>query len=437
MSLDALERRIVEAVAARRDELVALTCELIRFDTTARGVGDKARDEADLQHYLAQRLERAGAAVDVWQPAASDIAGQPLIPPGLGFDGFPQLIGRFAGSGTGRSLLLNGHIDVVSPEPLDGWTSGPNDPEVRDGLLYGRGACDMKGGIAAMVVAAEVLAAQGVRLAGDLLVNTVTDEETSGAGGVASVAHGVRADGAVVTEPTSLDIGVAFRGSTLATITVPGRAGHATALQPHWTDDGAVNAIEKSVIVLDALRRLRDEWRGRPDHRHAYLSTPNVLVTAMAAGQWEVSYPASASLSCHVTYLPASADDQGGGSAVQREVADWILAAARSDAWLAEHPPTVEWGPDCPPAEVQTAESIVAVVKAAGDDLGQGGALAGADFWSDAVTLNRLAATPAVVAGPGSVKVAHTVNEYVPVDDLVASAQAAALTAMRFCGTAP
>ncbi|MDQ3708791.1 MAG: M20/M25/M40 family metallo-hydrolase, partial [Actinomycetota bacterium] len=139
MSLDALERRIVEAVAARRDELVALTCELIRFDTTARGVGDKARDEADLQHYLAQRLERAGAAVDVWQPAASDIAGQPLIPPGLGFDGFPQLIGRFAGSGTGRSLLLNGHIDVVSPEPLDSWTSGPNDPEVRDGLLYGRG----------------------------------------------------------------------------------------------------------------------------------------------------------------------------------------------------------------------------------------------------------------------------------------------------------
>ena len=437
MVLSPLEQQLVEAIASRRDQLVALTCELIRFDTSARAVGDKARDESDLQHYLAQRLGHAGATVDVWEPAGNDVAGKPLVPPGLDFDGFPQLIARFAGYGTGRSLLLNGHIDVVSPEPLDRWTTGPYQPEVRDGLLYGRGACDMKGGIAAMVFAAEILAQQGVRLAGDLLINTVTEEETTGAGGVATVAHGVRADGAVVTEPTSLDVGIAFRGSTLATVTVPGRAGHATAVQPHWTDDGAVNAIEKSVIVLDALRRLRDEWRGRPDRRHAYLPAPNVLVTAMTAGQWEVSYPASASLSCHVTYLPASADDQGGGSAVHREVEDWLLAAAQSDPWLAEHPVTVAWGPDCPPAEVSADESIVGVVRAVGKDLGRGGRLAGADFWSDAVTFNRLAATPAVVAGPGSVKVAHTVDEYVPTDDLVACAQAVALTALRFCGTVP
>jgi acetylornithine deacetylase len=437
MPLSTWERRIVEAIAARRDDLVAMTCDLIRFDTTARGVGDKARDEYDLQHYLAQRLRHAGATVDVWQPAPGDVAGRPLVPPGLGFDGFPQMVARFAGTGAGRCLLLNGHIDVVSPEPLDQWTSGPNDPEVRGGLLYGRGACDMKGGVAAMVLAAEILADQGVRLAGDLLVNTVTDEETTGAGGVASVVHGVRADGAVVTEPTSLDVGIAFRGSTLATITVPGRAGHATAVQSHWTDDGAVNAIEKATIVLDALRRLRDEWRGRRDHRHAYLPLPNVLVTSMTAGQWEVSYPASARLTCHVTYLPASADDLGGAGRVQQEVADWILAAARSDPWLAEHPPTVEWGSDCPPAEVGADESIVEVAHAAGRAIGEDSALIGSDFWSDAATFNRLAGTPALVAGPGSVKVAHTVNEYVPVNDLVACAQAVALTALRFCGTAP
>ncbi|CAN5770745.1 MAG: M20/M25/M40 family metallo-hydrolase [Euzebyaceae bacterium] len=436
MSLSALERRITDAIAARRDELVALTCDLIRFDTTARGVGDKARDEADLQEHLAQRLRGAGAVTDVWEPVPGEVAGQRLVPAGLGFDGFPQMVARFAGSGGGRSLLLNGHIDVVSPEPVQEWTSGPNAPEVRGGLLYGRGACDMKGGVAAMVVAAEVLSAQGVRLAGDLLVNTVTDEESTGAGGVASVAHGVRADAAVVTEPTGLHVGVAFRGSTLATVTVPGRAAHATAVQPHWTEGGGVNAIDKAVTVLDALRRLRDEWRTRPDHRHPCLPPPNVMVTTMTAGQWEVSYPASARLTCHVTYLPASADEQGCASAVQREVSQAILAAAGSDPWLAEHPPTVEWGPDCPPAEVDPDDAIVGVLKAAGDDLGHGTNVSGADFWSDAVTFNRQATVPTVVAGPGAVNIAHTVDEYVPVDELVACAQAVALTAVRFCGTA-
>ena len=117
---------------------------------------------------------------------------------------------RFAGRGGGRSLLFNGHIDVVSAEPLDRWTSDPFRAEVRDGRLYGRGACDMKGGVGCMVLAAEVLSQLGVPLRGDLLVATNTDEESSGAGGMALVHHGVAADGAIVTEPTGFEVWVAF-----------------------------------------------------------------------------------------------------------------------------------------------------------------------------------------------------------------------------------
>ncbi len=141
----------------------------------------------------------------------------------------------------------------MTPEPVDRWTSDPWRAEVRDGNLYGRGACDMKGGVGCMVFAAEVLAELGVRLAGDVVVCTVTDEESSGAGGIAAVRHGVRADAGIVTEPTAFDVWVACRGSLTPVITVEGRPGHAEMRQPHWRAGGAVNAIEKMGAVLAAV----------------------------------------------------------------------------------------------------------------------------------------------------------------------------------------
>ena len=144
-----LEQRVVAAITESRDELVELASDLIRFDTTARDPGDPARDEAALQAHLAARLSAAGATVEVWEPTPEDVRGH-QVPFELDFAGRPQLLARFAGAGGGRSLLLNGHIDVVSGEPKARWTDDPNTPVVRDGLLFGRGSCDMKGGVASM-----------------------------------------------------------------------------------------------------------------------------------------------------------------------------------------------------------------------------------------------------------------------------------------------
>ena len=223
---------------------------------------------------------------------------------------------------------------------------------MRDGKLYGRGACDMKGGVAAMVFAAEALAKLATPLAGDLVVCTVTDEESTGIGGLAAVAHGVRADACVVPEPSNFDVWVACRGSLIPTITVQGRAGHAGMPQPHWQEGGAVNAIEKSTVVIEALRRLQDDWQSRRSHRHPYLAPGEIVPTMIAGGEWIVSYPATCSLTYHVEYLPAQADAEGWGSAVEREITDWVMRAAAADPWLAEHPPTLTWAPEVPPAEV-------------------------------------------------------------------------------------
>jgi acetylornithine deacetylase len=345
--------------------------------------------------------------------------------------------------GVGRTLLFNGHIDVVPAAPLERWASDPFAAELRDGLLYGRGACDMKGGIAAMVLTTEVLAEVGVELAGDLVVATNTDEESSGAGGVALVEHGLRADAAIVVEPTSFNVWVTCRGSEYATVRIPGRAGHAEVNQPDWQEGGPVNAIEKATVAIDAIRALRADWATRDGLAHPYVSRPTLLPTLAAAGEWPVTYPAECTLTLAVMYVPAQADEHGGGSLVRREVEEWLRRETAKDDWLAEHPPVVEWDPDpVMPFEVAESEPIVRIVYEATRSVGRTGRLSGLDSWYDGATFTRLAGIPSVGFGPpdrepgGRVSRAHGIDECVPVDGLVGCAQALAVAAMRFCGTA-
>lgn len=440
MSLTAAESSVAAAVAERRSEIVALASSLVGLDTTARNPGDPPRDEAALQELLAGRLATAGAHIDLFEPDADAMAGRPLVPPGLDFVGRPQLIARLPSGKRGRALVFNGHIDVVPAKADEGWTSPPFAPEVRDGRLYGRGACDMKGGVAAMVVAAEVLADRGV-LAGELVVATNTDEESSGAGGTALVDRGLRADGAIVTEPTGFDVWVACRGSTYATITVPGVAGHAEVAHRGWPDGGAVNAIDKAEIVLAAVRALRDRWATDQAFAHPYLSPPSALVTTIAAGDWAVTIPATCDLSLCVTFLPVQADEHGFAARVEHEVVEWLRAACATDDWLAAHPPKVRWLPNSVmPFAISEDEPVVVTTAAAARDLGLRGGLSGLDSWYDGATLTVLGGIPAIGFGPGGLddesdNVAHAVDEHVGVDELVQCAQALAVAAMRFCGT--
>jgi acetylornithine deacetylase len=298
----------------------------------------------------------------------------------------------------------------------------------------------MKGGIAAMVFAAEVLSSLGVSLNGDLLVATNTDEESSGAGGTALVERGLSADAAVVTEPTGFQVWICCRGSEYGVVRVPGRPGHAEVRQPDWRLGGAVNAIEKSVVVLDALSSLRRTWAGRPQLTHSLLSRPSLLATMARAGEWPVTYPASCELTIAVMYLPVQADASGWGSDVRREVSDWIARECEQDEWLREHPPELKWWPNgVMPFELSADEPLVGALMGATADVGHPGRLGGLDSWYDGATLTQLGGIPAVGYGPpgfsaDGVSVAHMIDEYVPVDGLVACAQGLAVAAMRFCG---
>jgi acetylornithine deacetylase len=428
--------RICEAIEERADELVELACELISFDTTTRGEPDEpARDEQALQELLAERLRAAGFEVELWEPETGFLdESQRQVPAGLGFAGRPQLIARWRG-GDGPSLLFNGHIDVVSGEPRERWTSDPFAPEIRDGVLYGRGACDMKGGVATMIVAAEALAQSGVDGVGELVVNTVTDEEWNGAGALAVATRGIGADAGIVTEASGFEAWVGCRGVLNPTVSVRGRPGHSELPQPDWREGGAVNAIEKAVIVLDAVRELRERWS--VDHDHPLLAPGELIPTVIEGGEWWVSYPASCTTVIDVTYLPEQGDADGGwGSGLEREIEEWILSRAREDPWLAEHPPSVTWGTNLPPAEIDPDHPIVAAVLAGGATVGRPGRAAAFQGWHDAATFTRCG-TPTISYGPTGLStdgeaIAHAVDEHVPVADLVPCAQALAVGALWF-----
>ena len=432
--LSPLERSVTEAVARRHDDLIALLCDLVRFDTRAPDTGSAPRDEAALQDYVAGRMRAAGLAVRVWEPEAADLPPSRYpIPEGHDFRGRPQLVATAAGAGGGRSLLLNGHVDVVTAEPVDRWTSPPFAPDVRSGRVYGRGACDMKGGVACMLLATEVLRTLEVPLRGDLIVNTVTDEESTGAGSLAVAAGRLRADGGIIPEPTGLTAWLGTRGSLMPRITVEGRAGHAGFPPAHWSAGGPVNAIEKLQLVLEALQRVRHEWVLRPDCQDDVLAPGSIVPTAISAGQWMVSYPAAATLECHVQYVPGQADPDGYGSGVEREIEQRVLAACGADSWLSEHPPGFEWPGDVPAGWVPPEHPVAATTLCAMEALELPRTVAAKTTFFDGPTFSR-AGIPTIAFGPGDILRAHAVDEFVPIAELVRAAQVLAVAAMRFCG---
>lgn len=441
MALSDLEHRLCAALAGSEQRLVGLATELIGFDTTAGATpGTPAREEAAVQRLLAGRLEHAGAAVDLWEPDDAELAGHPWFPPGHTMAGRPQLCARFSGASGGRSLMLNGHVDVVTAEPIGSWTSDPMRARLQDGHLYGRGACDMKGQIAAIVVAAEAIAHSGARLAGDLLVVTNTDEESTGAGALAVVERGIRADAGITAEATGWDAWVACRGVEFLTVTVHGRSGHVEAPPAPGAPGTTVNAIDGARALLDALEALGRAWADDPEAGHPLLGPGRIVPTAVRGGEWLVSVPGACTVEAAVLYPPAAADVSGGGSAVRTEVGRHLAVAAAADPHAAGCTIETEWSPlPARPMEIAPEDDIAAAALGAARDLGRPGR-AGAGAWHDGATYTRLGGFPVIAFGPpglgdcaGS---AHGIDEHVAVADLVRCAQALAVIAVRFCGAA-
>lgn len=418
------------------EEVIGFLQELLRIPSVNPFFGAvEPGGEAAVQHVIARKLEALGATVERWEPDAEALAayaGRPGYQPGRDFRGRPNQAALFKGTGGGRSLLLTGHVDVVPPG--GGWTVDPFGGERRHGRIYGRGAVDMKGGIAAMIMALEAVLRSGCRPAGDVIVGTVVDEETGGMGTLDFAVHGYRADGAILTESTNMKIAPLCRGILWGKLIIPGRSGHIELPQGDWRQGGAVDAIALARVFLDHFDRLNADWALRK--RHPYLPTPcQVYVAQIQGGEYPTAFANRVEIVFNAQYLPSEKDEMGRGSHVKKEIEAYVAAVAATEPWLVEHPPVVEWLIDADCAETPADHPFVRTCAASLAAVGHPPAIEGIGFHTDMGWLVEVG-IPTVNFGGGEARVAHQNDESITERDLLDTTAMIALTILDWCGVA-
>ncbi|MGO9646120.1 MAG: M20 family metallopeptidase [Candidatus Bathyarchaeia archaeon] len=425
--------RLLSSVDEKKDQIIKLTRDLVRFDTTTPNPGEEPHQDRECQEYIAEELGEIGFRVEMWEPDLNAMArSYPFQIAGQSFKNRPILAARLKGNGKGRSLILNAHIDVVPVNPAVKWKHNPWGGDVENGRIYGRGSCDMKAGAAAIVSACHALIDSKLDLAGDLIVETVLDEEINGMGTVSCVERGYKADGAIIPEPSDLNLWLGCRGILWGRLMIEGRSGHADLYNPNSEGD-AVNAIEKAVPILQGIWKLGAEWR-LSKMKHPLLSIPRIIPTIIRGGDFWATVPDRCEIEMDVQYLPSDRDGNGYGSKVEKEIENCVREHSASDSWLRDHPPKLNWVMDLPPFEIERNNSLVQNVLEAANGLSLETKVTGFDSWDDGAHLMNLAGIPSVSIGPGPTSQAHAVDEYATVDSIVETTKLLSLTAVKWCG---
>jgi acetylornithine deacetylase len=415
-----VEKRVLDAIDM--DGLLGLLCELIAIPSL-----DGEPAELAVQQRVAGWMAENGLEVDAWDIDFDTVRQHPAFSweveraRGLGVVGS---LGRDRG---GRSLILNGHTDVVPAGDAANWRYPAWQGTIADGRVYGRGSVDMKGGLCCALFAAKAIRDAGVELDGRLMIESVIGEEDGGVGTLAAVLRGYRADGAIIMEPTELCVAPAQAGAINFRLTIPGLSAHGCVREE------GVSAIEKFYPVYAGLMALERERNANvADPLYARYALPYALcIGKVGAGNWASSV--AESLVAEGRYGLAIGEDI---PAAQRRFESAVADAAAADPWLREHPPVVEWwGGRFEPASTPLEHPIVGTVSEAfGAATGGAAQLEGMTYGADMRLLVNVGQTPTVMFGPGDVRVAHRPDEFVPIADLEAVARTLALAALRFCG---
>ena len=439
MNLQAVELQAHQHLDAMRADIIRLTQEMVAFKSVnPRFMSDpETSQETDIQNYLESRLGALGLQLTRWEKEPRR----------------PNLVALLPGSGGGRSLAFNGHIDVVPIGDLDGWDYDPWGSDIVAGKLYGRGSVDMKAGVAAFIAAIEAIIASDIALKGDLQLHIVVDEEAGGFAGTRDViARGYRADGVIVAEPTSGRVDAAEGGLSWVRVTIRGRAAHAgwrfAQIYPQAEAEAqnadGINAIEKGVKFVQAVREFERDWAHSRHHplMPPGITTinPGVIVGGVGLGDDGVprvtSNPAMIPDVCVIDfdfkYLPTETFEE-----VREQFEAFVSAFALTDPWLRDHPPSVQWhlsNIDFPPFSTPSDHPLIDAVRGAHQPLGIETVLTGKRAVTDAAFYAGAGMTP-IILGPAGEGL-HGDNEYVDLDSLIETAKVFAGVILRWCGIA-
>jgi acetylornithine deacetylase len=378
-----------------RDSIRETLVRLVRIDSVNPSLVPGAAGEGEIASYIYESLRAIGLEAECREAAPGRVS----------------VVGRLAGAGGGRSLMLNAHCDTVGVEGM----AEPFSGAVRDGKLYGRGAFDMKGSLAASMGAAKALAGSGVRLAGDLFVAAVADEE-HGSLGTTDLLRALRPDGAIVTEPTGLDVCLAHKGYLWIEVSVGGRAAHGSKFQY------GIDANMKMGAFLHELSSLERELRARAPHR--LVGPPSLHAALLSGGSGLSTYAASSTVQIERRTIPGETEAQAVGEI--QAIVD-RLSAADPDFHASIRPFFVR-----DPFEVAEDASIVRVVHAAAEKVRRRApAHIGDTPWMDAALLHA-AGVETVVIGPAGAG-AHADVEWVDLESVYDLAEILVEAAAQYC----
>ena len=372
----------------------ALARALVRIDSRNPTLVAGAPGERTCAHFLRDVLHAWGFHTDLQDASV----------------GRPNLIARIGTPRGGRSLMFNGHLDVVG---VDGMVHAPFDAEERNGRIYGRGSADMKGGIAAMCAGAWRAAQAGTR--GEIIVAAVADEEYESLGTRALLARGIRADGAIVAEPTRLAIMPAHRGFVWIEVDVTGRAAHGS----RW--DIGVDAIRHAGLLLAELDRIDADVL--PLTTHPLLGRASLHASLIQGGIGMSTYPDRCVLKLERRTIPG----EPAGDAVAEVERACVAVHSLRPSFVAEVRLLVAQGP----SDVAVNAPLVRELAHSLEGKGESARIEGMSAWTDAALLNE-AGIPAICFGPGDISLAHAAEEYIPLDEIDRATDVLASFAQRW-----
>ena len=384
--------------------------------------------ETEIQETVAAQMIRSGMDVDRWRIDLDEVRRHPEHSEEIQRREGVGLVGRLGGKQEERSLILNGHVDVVPAGDRGRWRYPPWNATITDRRIYGRGTADMKGGLCSALFAVKAVRDAGVGLEGPVSIQSVIGEEDGGTGTLATLLRGHTASAAVVMEPTNLAVLTAQAGALNFRIRVAGSAAHGS------TRTEGISAVEKLVPLLGALSDL--EAKRNVDTAHPLMSQLPlpypISVGVVRAGEWASTVPETAI--CEGRYGVAVGES---ATHAKREFEKAVLEMADRDPWMRTHPPRIDWwGGRFESAETARDSPIVGTVEGAIRSLtGRRPEVSGAPYGADMRLLVGVGHIPTVLFGPGDVRWAHRSDEFVLIDDLVIAVRALALTVLRFCGT--
>jgi acetylornithine deacetylase len=422
--VDEAKSRVLAKIDENWDREIEFLRGLVRRPSTLGG-------EAVVQRFVAHELREMGLQPDVWQIDHAEIASLPgYSPVEWSYEGRPNVAAVWRSpSGGGRSLLLNGHVDVVPATPEHHWSFNPWGGEVADSRMYGRGAADMKGGVAAMVYAVRALKEAAVELSGDVTLEMVIEEECTGNGALAARARGYGADAAIIPEPFGRRLLEAQVGVMWARVTVRGRGAHAERAS------ASVNAVLKACALLEAVKELENRVNDPADRHSLFrvIEHPlNYNVGIVRGGDWASSVPEECVFEVRISCYPGE-DLEEVGSRFRAH----LLEAAERDAWLSENPPEVGFyafrAEGC---VVDRGEPIVQALQGCHREVtGEEPGFFSFTGTTDARFFNLYHGMPATCYGPTGANL-HAPDEWVDLESVREVTKVLALSAMDWCGTA-